>query len=297
MRLRQIIATNTRHSKDPLVFMLEAALPTGVTLRFVRDTHSLVYPTTGSSAAVLSFPYDICEFATTNNLTIAIQGKFTGAIVLEQSVLAEYGGSVWEEVTRYTGRIEESRPADNGRYRLRAATNFRGKAQCNLGDASMPLWQAMAFDFDDFKSGEGARRGTISVNVSNASGLVLRYVEELEDWRKKNGRFSVNCRMLVVNTGQLENPVPLKELSFTDSQISCPPPMDKVSFTLGSRNIWAFTINRKIMAHYCSYKTKVECPHVAECNHSLNACRDQFNYTDHFGGFPMLRRGALFGGG
>ena len=291
MKFSQLVESSKRHAKEPYLFFLETKLPSGITLRFARDRQSWVWPLTGSSHATLTFPADACVFSTQNNLALAVQGGFVGHIALEQQL----DDGTWAEITRYSRRIEENVTVDNGTFRLCAAADFRGTAKVHLGDAAMPLWQAMAFEFDDFKSGEGARRGTLNVSISNASGIALKYIDELEDWRKKHGRYSVQCRFLVVNAGLLDDPEPFKELSLTDTQISCPPPMDKVVFTLGSRNVWAWTLNRKIMATYCSWKRKEECPHVAECNHSIDACRTIFKNTMNFGGFPMMGRGALFG--
>ena len=218
-------------------------------------------------------------------------GKWRGHVGLD----ARQADGSWSEVVSYTQRVEESHDVPPGAYRLCAREDFRAKAACHLGPLSMPLWQSMAFDFDEFKSGQGARRGTLTISVSNASGLPLKYVDELEDWRKKNGRLNAKVRLMVVNTGLLDDPEPTMRLDFVDCGISCPAPMDTIQFVLGARNIWSWPLMRKVMQQYCSWKRPDECPHVAECDHTLTACRNIYGRQSLFGGFPMVGKGALYG--
>lgn len=203
-KLSQLIERNRRHSESPYILLLEAVLPSGVTLRFARDPHSWVWPTIGAGHGQFIFPGDSVEYTTANAITVSIFEKWKGTIGLD----ALQPDGTWKEYTAYLQRIEESHDLPDGTYRLQARTDFRGKAQAWIGDLSLPLWQAMNFDFDDFKSGEGARRGTLTISVSNVSGLPLKYVDELEDWRKKYGRISAQIRLLVVNSGLLDDPEP-----------------------------------------------------------------------------------------
>lgn len=296
MRLSQLIERNRRHSDAPYILLLECALPTGITLRFARDTQSHVWPRTGSECGTLFLPFDAVSYAAQNvgdaGVTLCIQGSWRGYVALE---VLQHDGA-WCEITRYTKPCEESFEATAGStFRLQAGADFRGKAHCHIGALAMPLWQKMAFDFDDFKTGQDARRGTVTISVSNASGLPLAYVDELEDWRKLHGRKPASIRLLVVNTALLDDPEPVMQLSFVDCGISCPAPMDTVKFVLGARNIWSWPLMRKVMQQYCGWKRTSECPHVAECDHTLTTCRDIYNNVNQFGGFPMVGKGALYG--
>lgn len=290
-RLSQLIERNRRHSESPYILLLEAVLPSGVTLRFARDPQSWVWPLAGSGHSQFTFPGDSVQYTTTNKITVSIFGRWKGTIGLD----ALQADGTWKEYTTYLQRIEESHDLPDGTYRLQARTDFRGKAMVWIGDLSLPLWQAMNFDFNNFKSGEGARRGTLTISVSNVSGLPLKYVDELEDWRKKNGRLSAKIRLLVVNTGLLDDPEPTMQLKFVDCGISCPAPMDTVQFILGSRDVYSWQLMRKIMQQYCSWKRLEDCKYVDQCDHTLSTCRDKFNYTINFGGFPMLGKGPLYG--
>ena len=291
-KLSQLIERNRRHSDTPYILLLECALPNGVTLRFARDTQSWVWPLTGSVHGDLTYPGHSLEFAAGDaGLTLCVLGKWRGHVGLD----ARQADGSWSEGVSYTQRVEESHDVPPGAYRLCAREDFRAKAACHLGPLSMPLWQSMAFDFDEFKSGQGARRGTLTISVSNASGLPLKYVDELEDWRKKNGRLNAKVRLMVVNTGLLDDPEPTMRLDFVDCGISCPAPMDTIQFVLGARNIWSWPLMRKVMQQYCSWKRPDECPHVAECDHTLTACRNIYGRQSLFGGFPMVGKGALYG--
>lgn len=291
-RLSQLIERNRRHSETPYILLLECALPNGVTLRFARDTRSWVWPLTGSAHGELAFPGDAVEFTTDEpGLTLCVLGTWRGHVGLD--ALRPDGS--WSEVVSYVQHVEESHDLPPGTYRLHAREDFRARAACHLGPLSLPLWQSMAFDFDEFKSGQDARRGTLTISVSNASGLPLKYVDELEDWRKQNGRLSAKIRLMAVNTGLLDDPEPTLKLEFVDCGISCPAPMDTIRFVLGARNIWNWPLMRKVMQQYCGWKRPEECPHVAGCDHTLTACRDRYGNTAKFGGFPMVGKGALYG--
>lgn len=67
--------------------------------------------------------------------------------------------------------------------------------------------------------------------------------------------------------------------------------MDTIQFVLGARNIWSWPLMRKVMQQYCSWKRPDECPHVAECDHTLTAAGTSTGGNPLFGGFRWWARG------
>ena len=159
-KLSQLIERNRRHSDTPYILLLECALPNGVTLRFARDTQSWVWPLTGSVHGDLTYPGHSLEFAAGDaGLTLCVLGKWRGHVGLD----ARQADGSWSEVVSYTQRVEESHDVPPGAYRLCAREDFRAKAACHLGPLSMPLWQSMAFDFDEFAA---LYRSTVGMGVA-----------------------------------------------------------------------------------------------------------------------------------
>lgn len=122
-RLSQLIERNRRHSESPYILLLEAALPSGVTLRFARDPQSWVWPLAGSGHSQFTFPGDSVQYTTTNKITVSIFGRWKGTIGLD----ALQPDGTWKEYTTYLQRIEESHDLPDGTYRLQARADFSRK--------------------------------------------------------------------------------------------------------------------------------------------------------------------------
>lgn len=301
--LAQIRERNRRQSPHAYLIFLEVALPTGRTLRLARDPQSWVWPRGDAVTANLTTPGSALTYtlASAGSLTFSVlspDDSWQGTIALERQTAPD----AWFEVATFARRTEDTllaQPA--GTYRLVARPGFSGTARAILGGPTTHLWQAMAFEHDEWKEGEGARRATATITISNASGLPAHYVEELEDWRKQHGRASCKARLLVVSTGLMDDPEPTYQLSLVDVGISIPAPMDKVHFVLGTANTMARMVpRRRMMRDSCSWQRTTECPHVANCNHTLTRCREITLTLDaarmeYFGGFPFLGKGALYG--
>jgi phage-related protein len=158
------------------------------------------------------------------------------------------------------------------------------------------VWQEFAFEFDDIDETSKAETRQLTLKVANASGVIMQYVEDLEDWRKVHGREPCTIRLIAVNAGLLDQAEPEAEFWFEDKGVSSPPPMKWVIFRVGTMDVFSRSIpRRRILRDYCSWETTDQCQHVATCDRTLRTCRDVYNFSVNFGGFPVVERGAIYG--
>lgn len=297
--LAQVIERNRQASADPYLFLAELGLPNGTTIRLARDTRSLAWPSTGAARGVLRSPGDVVDYthAALGTLVVAIDsGTDAGTIELQR-----LDGASWVTVGIFSG-VETLEIANQpaGAFRLIAMPGFAGECPVLVADDTAKVWQAFNFDLDEYKEGEGARRASVRLRVSNASGLALDWMEQLEDWRKANGREPVRVRLICVNAALLDDPTPVAAYNFVDLSIACPAPMDWVYIEIGTPNVWAKTVPaRRILRDYCTWRRVDECPHVATCNHTLTRCREIAATIDpgrneKFGGVPFVGKGAHY---
>lgn len=292
--LAEIIERNRQYSGNAYLVFAEIALPNGTTLRLARDPQSWAWPNTNASLGQLTKPGDTIThtLATASDITISLDvGHESGTVQLQRSD-GKGGWIVVASLTRPDAVAISNQPA--GSYRLLAMPDYAGSARGIISGAGSYIWQAFNFDMGDYREGEGARRATLQLRVSNASGMALRYMEELEDWRKVNGREPCTVRIIVVNVGLLAQAQPTAEYRFQDMSISCEPPMDWICIDVGSPNVWGKPVGRRILRDFCTWKYVEDCPHVRVCNHTLTACRATYNNAINFGGVPFCGKGAHY---
>ena len=297
--LAALIERNRIHSDNAYIFLAEIALPSGTTLRLAADPQSWVWPNTDAAQGMLADPGDSVSFSLPSDgaLTALVDSGFGGTVYLQRQT----GATTWFTMATFATRAtEELTGLVPGTYRLVAHSDFTGECNAVLAGAGSHVWQSFNFDFDSYREGEDARRATLQLKVSNANMAVMRHVEQLEDWRKANGRFPCTLRLLCVNTALLDEDTPTGEFWFEDQRISCPAPMDWVFFEVGSPNLWARTVPaRRVIRNFCAWRTTDECPHIASCDHSLTNCRTiaatiDPGRTEHFGGVPFVGDGAHY---
>ena len=162
------------------------------------------------------------------------------------------------------------------------------------------VWQALAFDLDDIDESSRNEVRQLTLKVGNGSNALLAYLEELEEWRKLNGRDACRIILRCVNSALLAQTEPLNEWEFEDEGASLPAPMDWAFLRLGVDRTHARAWpRRRILRDYCSWERPEECPHVANCNRTLARCREIDATIDpgrvlRFGGFPIVERGGLY---
>ena len=297
--LAALIERNRIHSDNAYIFLAEIALPSGTTLRLAADPQSWVWPNADAAQGMLADTDDSVSFSLPSGgaLTALVDSGFGGTVYLQRQT----GPTTWFTMATFTARAtEELTGLVPGTYRLVAHSDFTGECNAVLAGAGSHVWQSFNFDFDSYREGEDARRATLQLKVSNANMAVMRYVEQLEDWRKANGRFPCTLRLLCVNTALLDEDTPTGEFWFEDQRISCPAPMDWVFFEVGSPNLWARTVPaRRVIRNFCAWRTTDECPHIASCDHSLTNCRAiaatiDPGRTEYFGGVPFVGDGAHY---
>lgn len=305
--LAQIKERNRRHGGSPYLLFLEVALPNGKFIRAARDPQSWVWPLAGATVQQLDAPGAAAVFvlAAAGAVTFSVgdgePAGWSGTVLLQRNNGTDAAPD-WFTVSTIAGREEDqllSQPAAT--YRLLAGPDFAGSVRAILGDGSCKLWQAMNFTQEVWKEGEGARAGSLTLTIFNTGGVPQQYVEELEDWRKANGRVPCDVALFVVNTGLLDDPEPTKSMTFIDRAVSIPAPGTHVHITLGVPMTFDRLSPRGIlMRDYCRWQRPDQCQYVAQCNHTISGCKFVTQTLDptriqYFGGFPFMGGGALYG--
>jgi phage-related protein len=156
-------------------------------------------------------------------------------------------------------------------------------------------WTAFDLDMDDIDESSKAEVRQVTFKVSNTSRAILRHVEELEEWRKVNGREPCTLILRVVNSKLLEQEEPEAEHWFEDQGVSCPPPMRWVFFRVGADSPFRRPCpRRRILRDFCSWTRAEECQHAPQCDKTLRTCRTTFANTRNFGGFPEAESGGAY---
>lgn len=296
--LSEIIERNRTHSEHPYIVLAELALPDGTTIRLARDPRSWAWPNIDATTGTLSAPADTIAYTLREYGAVTVSldaGIDAGTIELQRQA-----GTTWETVASFTkpDAVQiDAQPAAT--YRLIAGELFEGEVRGIISGPGSHIWQAFNFDLGQYREGEGARRATLQLRVSNANGIALRWMEQLEDWRKANGREPVGCRLIIVNTNLLAEAAPTAEYVFQDASISCAPPMDWIAIEVGGPDVWGAVIGRRILRDYCTWRQVEDCPHVRTCDHTLTRCREIAASLDPgrnelFGGVPFCGKGAHY---
>lgn len=162
-------------------------------------------------------------------------------------------------------------------------------------EGSGTLWQAVGFNFDDIDESSKAETRQLTFKIKDPSRAMLRHLEELEAWRKEHGREAVQARLLMVNSNLLHQDKPEGVWWFEDKGASAPPPMDTVFVRVGTDDVFSRQVPRRnVLRDFCAWDLSSDCPHVGECDRSLSACRNTYDNSIHFGGFPMVEDGAIY---
>ena len=156
-------------------------------------------------------------------------------------------------------------------------------------------WQKFNFELDDIDESTSAEARQLTIKVANATRAILRYVEELDVWRKTNGNEPCSLRLLMISTGLAEAEGAVGEWFFEDRGISAPKPGEFVFFKVGGESFLTRQVPRRtILRDFCGWESSDDCPYVATCARTLAACEAN-GRLEKFGGFPMVEQGAIHG--
>lgn len=200
--------------------------------------------------------------------------------------------------------IERNRRYSDGAYifllEISLPTGTTLRLARNTEDIEWPagsgtVWQRFNFDFDEMDESSKGELREVTLRVSNVSRALMRYAEELEEYRKVNGRESLPLRLICVNSNLLDQEEPEGEWEFEDRGIDFPAPMKFMEVRIGADDLFGKPVpRRRHIRDYCSWEVAEECPYVATCDRNISTCRSSFSNSENFGGFPVVEEGGIY---
>ncbi|MFA9396571.1 MAG: hypothetical protein ACERJ1_17955 [Halodesulfovibrio sp.] len=291
--LSQCIERNRTHSEHSYVLLAKLILPDGEEIRLARNPHSLVYPSALGSQAVFETGGDKLSITNTDAAYVefSVTGEFDGTLVFQQLV-----DGAWYTIETIVSATSSTYGATaNTQYRLIAVFINESTPHCALSEKG-GTWQAVDFLPGDIEESDSYETRGLSLSIGNGGGVMQPYLEQLDAWRKLHGNEFVQIRLLVVNTGLLDDPEPVGEWHFIDDGISLPAPMDKCEIKLGIDDVGTAPIPaRAINRDFCHWRTAEQCQYYALCNHTLAMCRADYNRSEYIGAFPTVEQGGVYG--
>lgn len=177
---------------------------------------------------------------------------------------------------------------------IRLCRNPRQTGTVEWPTGSGTEWQEMFFALDGLEESSTTERREVTLDVSNAGGVMAAHLETLEKWRQENGREPCRVRIMQVNAGLLDDPEPCGEFHFEDAGCSLPAPMQVAKIRIGTPDYFSRPVpRRKVSRNFCAWETEDLCPFARECSRTLAECRER-GKTDIFGGYPMVESGAMY---
>ena len=291
--LSQCIERNRTHSEHSYILLAQLTLPDGEIIRLARNPHSILYPASLGETLVVNEVAQAVSIQNGNDAFVeyAVEGEFEGTILFQQ--LAD---GAWGTVETITSQGSSTYAAfRNTRYRLYVATLSSGTVRCSLATQG-GIWQAVDFLPGDIEESDSYETRGITLTIGNGGGVMQPYLEQLDAWRKLHGNEFVKISLLVVNTGLLDDPVPVGQWYFVDDGISLPAPMDKCEIKLGIDDAGVLPIPaRSINKDFCHWRRPQDCSHYAKCDHTLTMCRNTFQRSEYIGAFPTVEQGGIYG--
>jgi len=157
-------------------------------------------------------------------------------------------------------------------------------------------WQAFPFEIDEIGENSKGEIPRVEIRISNISRVFEYYLQEYDYFLKTNGFSPITVRIMVVNTGNLSNPVPEVSYDFDLQQ----PKTNALwaTFSLGVSSPYRRRFPEyRILKNHCQYPRYKgpECRSTStelDCDRTFTDCRLR-NNSPRFGGFPGAGGSAL----
>lgn len=153
-------------------------------------------------------------------------------------------------------------------------------------------WNAFNFKLGDITEDNKGRPQSVPLQISNITQTVQAYVED------NNGLTGTTVTLRVVHSQHLDNIAPELEEIFTVQSTTCDSKW--ITFYLGCEiSIQRRFPPRRVLKHFCAWRDQykgIECGYngpLAECDGTLQSCRDRGNST-RYGGEPIIPEGGLY---
>jgi lambda family phage minor tail protein L len=157
-------------------------------------------------------------------------------------------------------------------------------------------WLSFPFDISELTEEGSGEVPQWTITLDNKSRVIEKYLSDYDQYLKVNGieGNEITCTLFIVNSKDLLNNVPIKEVSF-DLQ-SPATDFEKATFVMSvSSPFTIITPKRRFIQQFCYWKFKgIECGYTGPgetCDKTISQCRT-YNNSTRYGGFP----GVGFGG-
>lgn len=158
-------------------------------------------------------------------------------------------------------------------------------------------WIPFKFDISEINESSSGEVPQWSITFDNTNRIIEKYLNDYDNYLKNYGieNNQIKCNCYIVNTKDLDNTDPIKDVYFELSQ----PETNSIEarFTLTADSMFNMqSPKRRYIKQFCYWKFKgIECGYTGsqiECDKSLTRCK-QLNNSSRFGGFPAVGTGGI----
>ena len=164
-------------------------------------------------------------------------------------------------------------------------------------DWNEQTWITFPFDISELNETSAGEVPQWTIKLDNRSRIMDNYINQYDNYLKLHGidGNEVKCTCYIVNTKDLENTDPIKEVFFELSQPTTN--ANEATFLLNADSPFNYsTPRRRYVKQFCYWKFKgVECGYsgsATNCDKSLTNCK-VLNNSARFGGFPSVGLGGI----
>lgn len=158
-------------------------------------------------------------------------------------------------------------------------------------------WVAFPFDISEVSESGFGEVPQWNITLDNRQRVIEQYLSNYDQYLKVNGVTGneITCTLYIVNSKDLTNLSPIKEISFELNQPSTN--AETATFSMTSNSPFNMIIpKRRFIKQFCYWKFKgTECGYTGiatTCNKSLSQCK-QYNNSSRYGGFPGVGIGGI----
>jgi len=158
-------------------------------------------------------------------------------------------------------------------------------------------WLAFPFEISELNEEASGEVPQWTLSIDNRQRVIEKYLSDYDQYLKVNGidGNQIKCNCYIVNSKDLLNTSPIKEVYFELSQPSTT--FETATFILTADSPFNIIVpKRRFIKQYCYWKFKgIECGYAGTattCNKSLLQCKS-YNNSSRFGGFPGVGIGGI----
>jgi len=170
----------------------------------------------------------------------------------------------------------------------------------NNGDSvtwNSAIWQVFSFDISELSEEGSGEVPQWVISLDNRTRVIEQYLSMYDQYLKVNGVTGneIKCTLYIVNSKDLGNTTPIKEISFELNQPSTT--FETATFSMTADSPFNMIVpKRRFIKQFCYWKFKgAECGYTGTaeiCDKSLTQCKAYGN-SSRYGGFPGVGVGGI----